>query len=371
MQNYAFDLLTRMVEIYSPTDGEEELADLLLNEMRELGFNVRRDAVGNVIGRLGEGRPRVLLCGHMDTVPSTIPVRIENDILYGRGTVDAKGPLAAMIIAASQLVKEGYEGEVLVVGAVDEEGKGRGVKHLVEEDLDVDYAVFGEPTNVETITVGYKGSLLLKITCRTEAGHSSAPWLCDNAVEKTIDIWNLIKDYRTPQEDPKSRFHSLSSCLRKIKGGGASSIVPSLCEIEIDMRIPPSITVTMLREEIFKLVDDYKAKNPTVKVELEVLDYTEPYMTDKKSVLIRAFSPAVWKVRGTPMKLINKTGTGDMNVFGQTTGKPTITYGPGDPHLDHTFNEHIILKDYLDSITVLKEALRRLYELHRKAQSSV
>lgn len=368
MQNYALDLLVRMVEIYSPSGQEEKLGDLLSDEMRRLGFDVERDAIGNVIGRIGEGKPRILLCGHMDTVPGVIPVRVEDGILYGRGAVDAKGPLAAMVNAASQLVREGYVGEILVVGAIDEEGKGLGVKHLVKEGLDVDYAIFGEPTNVGAVTAGYKGSLILKITCKTETGHSSAPWLFDNAVEKAIEVWNLIKDHKMPQEKPQSRFHSLSSCLRRIEGGETGSVVPSWCEMQIDMRIPPSLTVAMLRDEALRLVDEYRAKNPTVWVEWEVEDYTEPYVSDKSSMLVRAFSSAIRKVRGTPMMLINKTGTGDMNVFGHATGKPTVTYGPGDSHLDHTPQEHISLKDYLDSIVMLKEALKKLYELHHSVQ---
>ena len=76
MRDYAVELLLRMVEIYSPSGREERLADFLCEEMKELGFDVERDAVGNVIGRYGAGRPRVLLCGHMDTVPGVIPVKV-------------------------------------------------------------------------------------------------------------------------------------------------------------------------------------------------------------------------------------------------------------------------------------------------------
>lgn len=357
-----------MVEIYSPSGSEEGIADLLSGEMRGLGFEVERDAVGNVIGRLGGERPRILLCGHMDTVPGKIPVRVEQNILYGRGSVDAKAPLAAMIISASQLAEEGYRGSLLVVGVVDEEGNGRGVKHLVRGGLDVDYAIFGEPTNVDTITVGYKGSLLLRITCETETGHSSASWLFENAVEKAIEIWNLIKDHRMPQERPGSRFHSLSSCLRRIEGGGNGSVVPPRCDIQIGMRIPPSITVEQLRTEVLRLIDGYKARNPTVKVEVEVMDHTEPYLANRRSPLIRAFSHTIWKVRDTPVRLMNRTGTGDMNIFGSSTGRQVVTYGPGDPHLDHTPNEHINLTDYLESIKVLKGAIKRLHELYNMVQ---
>ena len=357
-----------MVETYSPSGKEDDLARLISLEMEKLGFEVERDAVGNVIGRIGKGTPRVLLCGHMDTVPIELPVKVEEGNLYGRGAVDAKGPLATMIIAASQLAEEGYEGSLIVIGAVDEEGKGLGVKQIVKGGMDVDYAIFGEPTDVDTITIGYKGSLLLKITCETETGHSSAPWMFENSVEKAIEIWALIKKHRIPKGRPESPFHSITSCIRRIEGGEIGSIVPPRCEIQIDIRIPPTQTVTQLRDEIFELVDDYMAQNPAVKVVAEVEDYSEPYVADRRSLLVRALSQAIWKVRGAQVKLVNKTGTGDMNVFGSSMRMPVVTYGPGDPHLDHTPYEHINLRDYLEGIRVLKEAIRRLHELHNAAR---
>ena len=364
LRDYAVDLLVRMVETYSPSGKENEIARLLSQEIEKLGFEVELDAVGNVIGKIGEGRPRVLLCGHMDTIPSELPVRVEEGVLYGRGAVDAKAPLATMIVAASQLIREGFGGCLLVVGAVDEENKGRGVKHLIREGMDVDYAIFGEPTNVDTITTGYKGGLLLKLTCETETGHSSAPWQYENSIEKAVEIWELIRDFEMPQENPESHFHSLSKCLRRIEGGETGSVVPPRCEILIEVRIPPSITVEQLRIGIFGLLEDYKTRNPAVKIEAEIEDQTEPYTADKRSLLVRALSQAIWKVRGTQVKLINKTGTGDMNIFGASTGKPVVTYGPGDPHLDHTPHEHVNLGDYLEGVKVLKEALKRLEKLH-------
>lgn len=363
MQNYAVDLLIRMVKVPSPSGEEENLADLLSDEMKQLGFEVERDSVGNVTGRLAGERPSVMLCGHMDTVPGIIPVRVEDGIIYGRGAVDAKASLAAMINAAAQLAKEGYNAEILVVAAVGEEDKGQGVKYLVGKGIDVDYAIFGEPSGIEAVTVGYKGSLHLKITCETETGHSSAPWLVENAVEKAIEIWKLIKNHRMPQEKPGSRFHSLSSCLTQIEGGEVGSVVPCRCEIHIDMRIPPCLTVEQVRSEVLGLIDMFRVKNSGVKVEVDVEDHTEPYVADKRSPVVRALSQAIWKIRGKPTRLMNKTGTGDMNVFGHQTGKPAVTYGPGDPHLDHTRNEYISLTEYLKSIDVLKEALKRLCQL--------
>ena len=110
--DYAVDLLTRMVKIYSPSGSEGEISKFLAAEMEKLGFRVHRDEVGNVIGEIGEGSPVVLLCGHMDTVEGEIPVRVEDGQLYGRGSVDAKGPLAAMIVAASKFVDSSFPGKI-------------------------------------------------------------------------------------------------------------------------------------------------------------------------------------------------------------------------------------------------------------------
>src|SRR3990170_2597273 len=105
LQNYPVELLQSMLEIYSPSGSEGQLASFLQEQMSARGFKVRRDHVGSVIGELGEEGPRVLLRGHMDTVPREIPVRIEGDFIYGRGSVDAKSSLAAMIAGSSLAIE--------------------------------------------------------------------------------------------------------------------------------------------------------------------------------------------------------------------------------------------------------------------------
>lgn len=209
MNDYAVHLLTRLLEIYSPSGREEEISNFLAKEMENLGFRVRKDGVGNVIGEIGRGKPIILLCGHMDTVAGYIPVRVENNKLYGRGAVDAKASLAAMIIASSTLAKEGLSNRVLVAGVVDEEGSSRGIKHIIREGISPDYAIFGEPSGIEKITIGYKGSLRLKIMCKTQTGHSSAPWLYENAIEKALEIWREIHTLHLPRENWEVAFTRL------------------------------------------------------------------------------------------------------------------------------------------------------------------
>ena len=189
MKDYAIRLLTDMLGIYSPSGKEDAISNFIIKEMRKLGFRVKKDAIGNVIGEIGKGELTILLCGHMDTIAGNLPVSFENNKLYGIGAVDAKGPLAAMIVAVATLASESLlQAKVLLIGAVEEEATSKGIKHVIKQGLKADYAIFGEPSGVENITIGYKGGLNLKITCKTETGHSSSPWFYENALEKAYDL---------------------------------------------------------------------------------------------------------------------------------------------------------------------------------------
>ena len=365
--DYAVDLLTRMIKIYSPSGNEEEVSLFLANEMKKVGFHVHRDEVGNVIGEIGEGSPVVLLCGHMDTVEGEIPVRVEDNQLYGRGSVDAKGPLAAMIMAASNFTDGGFPGKILVVGVVDEEGTGKGIQHFVEEGIQPDYAIFGEPSGLEKVVFGYKGILTVKVTVETPSGHSAAPWLFENAIEKAMDFWKQINRLHLREEKLKSRFYSITSCLTGIKGGNSSaSFIPSHCEILVQLRIPPQLTPEQVFDEVKRKIDRYTATNPKVTVALEMVDIAKAFEADRRSVIVRALA---WGIRKTTLNYASfsrKTGTGDMNVLGNALKIPVVTYGPGDSKLDHTPNEHIDIQEYLDSIEVLRKTLKKLPDFARR-----
>jgi len=370
MNDYAVDLLTRMVKIYSPSGKEEEISRFLADEMKKLGFRVRRDKVGNVIGEVGEGSQVILLCGHMDTVEGEIPVRVEDGQLYGRGSVDAKGPLAAMIVAASKFVADGFPGKILVVGVVDEEKGGTGIKHFVESGIQPDYAIFGEPSGLEKIVFGYKGIVTVKMSVETPSGHSAAPWLFDNAIEKAMEFWRQIRKLHLREEKLKSRFYSITSCLTGIKGGNNSaSFIPSHCEIYVQLRIPPQLTPEVVFEEVKRKIDRYKSTNPKVTVNVEMVDVAKAFEADRRSVIVRALA---WGIRKTTLNYASfsrKTGTGDMNVLGNALKIPVVTYGAGDSRLDHTPNEHIDIQEYIKSIEVLKKALTKLPDFVKKQKT--
>jgi LysW-gamma-L-lysine carboxypeptidase len=372
-EQVAVRFLTNLLGIYSPSGKEEDAATYLASEMKRMGFDVGRDAIGNVIGVVGEGSPVILLCGHMDTVSGYLPLRIEEGKIYARGAVDAKGPLAAMIMAAIAAGKEpDFKGKVLVAVVVEEEATSRGVKHLITQGIKADYAIFAEPSGVENITIGYKGQIQLKIVCRTQSGHASMPWLYDNALEKAYELWAQIKSfYPYPSlEQPESPFNAVTACLVKVAGGRATSVVPYEAEMNLDIRVPIPFTTAQIFEQIEKLIAKFQAANPQVAVKATVLDTVEPFEVNKASPLVHVLSSSVRKVLNKPATLLRKTGTGDMNILGKAMNLPIVTYGPGDSHLDHTLDEHIEITEFLSSIQVYKETLLRLSELYNNKNGS-
>ncbi len=373
-QTRAVRLLTNLLGIYSPSGKEETIADFIAKEMKKLGFQVGIDAIGNVIGVVGEGEPTIFLCGHMDTVAGQLPLRVEEGKIYARGAVDAKGPLAAMIMAASQVAKEPAfkgKGKVLVASVVEEEATSKGVRHMITQGIEADYAIFGEPSGVENITIGYKGQIQLKVICKTETGHSSTPWLYENALDKAYALWIKIKNSYPPLEKAESPFTAITACLTKLCGGNATSVIPFEAEMYIDIRVPPQFTTAQVFEQTKKVIKQYQADNPTVTVKATVEDTVEPFEVNKSSPLVHALSSSLRRVLGKPATLLRKTGTGDMNILGHAMNLPIVTYGPGDGHLDHTIDEHIVISEYLNAIEIYKETLLKLSELYnRNAKNS-
>ncbi len=369
MREQTVRLLTNLLGIYSPSGKEEYIGDYLAEEMRKLGFQVGTDAVGNVIGVVGEGEPTIFLCGHMDTVVGHLPLRVEEDKIYARGAVDAKGPLAAMVMAAAELAKEpGFKGKgkILIASVVEEEATSRGVRHLITQGINADYAIFGEPSGVENITIGYKGQIQLKVTCETQTGHSSTPWLYDNALEKAYELWQQIRDSYPSVEKYESPFYAVTASLTKVSGGRANSVIPFESEMYIDIRVPPQFATAQVLEETQKVIAQFQAANPKVVLAASVVDSVEPFEANKSSPLVHTLSSSIRKVLNKPATLLRKTGTGDMNILGKAMNLPIVTYGPGDSRLDHTVDEHIVISEYLDSIQVYKETLLKLAELHGK-----
>ena len=362
--NYAIELLKKSLDLYTPSRSEGQLANLLKDKcINDLGFEQAHiDSVGNIIATKGRGYPRILFCGHMDTVPNKVPVRIENGFLYGRGASDAKAPLISMLLAASEFPKQ--NGTIIFAGVVDEEGNATGSKHLVKNNLDVDYAIFGEPSGIENITISYKGRLAIKLICDVlDSAHASAPWLAKNSIEEAYDFWNAIKTSINNNYEKEKRSTSVSCCLTEISGGSSHNVTPQKCKITMDIRIPTTQTCQQVLDSITGIILKI-SKEKGVKTNFIIEDSTEPFEANFSSPLVRSLVLSVLDVCKKRPMLLRKTGTGDMNIIGNAFKIPVVTYGPGDPHSSHSINEHIRIDEYLSGIEVFKRSLFHMSRIH-------
>jgi LysW-gamma-L-lysine carboxypeptidase len=360
---FSIKLLEKALRLYTPSLAEKPLAEFLADKCDDLGFdNIRIDEVGNLIATIGSGSPRVLLCGHMDTVPGKVKVRKEGDFIYGRGASDAKAPLMALLLAASTMQRN--NGTIIFVGAVDEEGNATGIKSLAKQKLDIDYAVFGEPSGIRNVTIAYKGRIAINLKVNVgDSAHASAPWLAKNAIEEAMKFTTELKKSLEENQEGKSKGMLLTATPTEIKGGDSHNVTPKECDTIMDIRIPVNMNCKMVGEKIATLVNEI-SKKQGVEAIYSVLDETEPFEAPMDSPLIRAFTLGVMDVERTRPALIRKTGTGDMNIIGTLWNIPVVTYGPGDPHASHTMDERVSMNEYLRGIEVIKNTLHHLKRLH-------
>jgi len=357
--------LERALKLYTPSLREKSLADFLATVCEDLGFrDIHTDDVGNIIATKGSGSPKIMLCGHMDTVPGRIKVRKEENYLFGRGSSDAKGPLIAMLFAAASVEKN--NGTVTFVGAVDEEGNATGIKSLTHDKPDVDYAIFGEPSGTKQITVGYKGRIAINLKINVgDSAHASAPWLAKNAIEESSLFLNQIKNEIESGQEEKTKGMMLTATITEIKGGLSHNVTPRECDSTLDIRIPVGTNCKLVEEKLSKVVKEI-SKSRGVEAFYSIIDETEPFEAQHSSPLVRALTLAVLDIEKQRPTLIRKTGTGDMNVIGNKLSIPVVTYGPGDPHAAHTIDEKISIDEYLRGIEVLKRTIQHLKRLDDK-----
>jgi LysW-gamma-L-lysine carboxypeptidase len=345
----AVAFLEKLLSIPSSSGEEDALAECLAGRMTALGFLVQRDKVGNVVGALGDpaARRQIVLLGHMDTVPGLVPVRREGGRLYGRGAVDAKGPLAAFVLAAAQVASRLNGTRLVVVGVVEEETHSRGAHHLVRTMPPPDAVIIGEPSSWQGITLGYKGVLSVDYRLVRTAGHSAGGQ--PTPAELAVVFWRKLTAYATELNRGRAHgFGTLDPTLRAIHtfGDGLEEGV----EMRVGLRLPLGTDVSSLQRQMRAWCDGAELSFP----------YSEPpFEAEKNTPLVRALLRAVRAEGGQPRFKL-KTGTSDMNVVGPAWGCPIVAYGPGDASLDHTPNEHVEIEEFLRGVDVLAQALQAL-----------
>ncbi|WP_256288524.1 [LysW]-lysine hydrolase [Halobellus inordinatus] len=332
-------LLADLVSIPSPS-GEEEAAARRLKAFFEAhDRDVWIDEIGNVRAPADDS---VLLTSHIDTVPGDVPVKIENGVLWGRGSVDATGPLASMAVAA-------VETGVSFVGVVGEETSSRGAWHLVENRDQPEAVINGEPSGWDGITLGYRGFLSGTYVSTSELGHSSRPE--DNAIQSAVNWWSSVADF-FDEDESDGVFDTVTTKPVRFDGGPTEDGLAVESTVDVQFRVPPKYSIDDIRE-----VAEGELDRGSVHWEKPI----PPVMTSPRTEVARAFRVAIRQAGGEP-RLLRKTGTSDMNIFAGTWDCPMATYGPGDSDLDHAPNEHLDLAEYDSSIDVLVDVCERLME---------
>ncbi len=354
-------LLTGMLQHYTPSGAERVLSEWLCEQLGSPRLRVEVDAVGNFIAELqatvDTPEPPCVLLGHLDTVPGFIPVRRESERLYGRGAVDAKGPLAAFLAATMRLAARETTRRfpIIVVGAVEEEAAtSRGARAVLDRWRPA-YTIIGEPSSADAVTLGYKGRLLASCRVEQPVAHTARPeegacaravafW---QAVQQSAEAWNAA---HVRPGDPASYFSMLMPSLRTIHSG--SDGFTDWCEMEIGYRLPPEYDPHALEAWLTK-----RAQAEGVQIRFRGAETA--YRAPRHGPLASAFVRALRAEGMTPgFKL--KTGTSDMNVVGPVWNCPILAYGPGNSALDHTPNEHINLTEYYQAINVLERVLAEI-----------
>ena len=406
----AIELLRGLVAIPSLSHQEAEASAWLVAQMAAVGFErAFVDAAGNAVGELGpaDAAQTVVLLGHIDTVPGDIPVRIEatpaGDTLYGRGSVDAKGPLATFVAAAARLGgawAHAHNLRLVVVGAVEEEAaSSKGARFIrnrfngVGEPEPV-ACIIGEPSGWNRVTLGYKGRLLVEMEASQPMAHTAGPNAGVAVV--AVDFWNWLSDYAARFNVGRDKaFEQFQPSLRRL-ATFTDDVMHDHVVAGVGIRLPLDFDVDGFAQELRSWAQERVGEQESgrarerereqeqaresqlqiispgipaaltvagasMRIALRFSSYEPAWRGDRSNALVRSFLQGLREAAPEEkLGFVLKTGTSDMNVVGPAWRCPVVAYGPGDSSLDHTPHEHVLLDEYWRAVLVLEQTLRAL-----------
>ena len=337
------DLLHDLVSTPSVSGGESAVAGVLVDFFEDSGREAAVDDAGNV---RAPGDDAVLLTSHLDTVPGEIPVRVEDGALWGRGSVDATGPLAAMAAAA-------VETGASFAGVVEEETTSAGARHLVDTRDAPEAVVNGEPTGWDALAVGYRGLVRATYDVETESVHSSRP--APNAVQRAVAWTERVQaafgsDGGAADESAGAVFESVTVNPVSVDGGPTPDGHGVGATVDVEFRLPPGTTAGDVRAVVADCT------------EAGAVTWTEaipPLAADARSPVAGALRAGIRGAGGEPTHL-RKTGTCDANLYAAAWDCPVAVYGPGDSALDHAPDERIALDAFDRGVEALTTAAAQL-----------
>ncbi len=365
-RDYTAGNLSKLVKIKSLSTQEKEVQLELKRQMEEAGFDeVRIDGLGNVIGRIGNGKKILAIDGHMDTVDmgnmsnwdfDPLGGEIKDGFVHGRGTVDQEGGPAAFVTSGRILKELGFDKDLTIyfVGSVMEEDcDGLCWKYIVEEEgIKPDFAISTEPTNLN-IYRGHRGRMEMHVSFFGVSSHGSAPERGKNAIymasKVALEIEKLNENFKFDEFLGKgsvtiSEFVSESPSL---------CAVSDFARLHLDRRLTWGETKESAVKEIEELIEDMNAK-------VEVLDYSEEAYTGltygmekyyptwkipEDHEIVQTGAQAYQNLYGKKPKIDKWTFSTNGVVINGIHGIPTIGFGPGNEVLAHAPNEKVAIDD--------------------------
>ena len=335
------------MDIPSESRREQRIADEIEAALREqtTGFEIIRNADA-VLARTNLGRPsRVLLAGHIDTVPAAdnLPSRLVDGVLHGCGTSDMKSGDAVFLHLAATVTEPSHDITLVMYDCEEIEASANGLGRIERELPDwlaADVAILGEPSG-GYIEAGCQGTLRVVVGAQGTRAHSARSWLGDNAIHKLGDVLARLSAYQARSVDIDGCTYREGLSAVRIDGGVAGNVIPDAASVTVNFRFAPDRTVDQALEHVREVFDG-------LDVEIEMTDAAAGALPG----LTKPAAAALIEAAGGQVRA--KYGWTDVSRFA-ALGVPAVNYGPGDPNLAHRADERVDVA----AITEATDMLRR------------
>lgn len=392
--------LVRMPTVNPPGDAYADCAEFIGQRLAGAGFQVAyvrgEGAPGdsdryprtNVVGRIEGNRPGpcVHFNGHIDVVEpgrgwtvDPFAGEVRDSKVFGRGTCDMKGGIAAAIVAVEAILEEdrNFPGAIEISGTVDEESGGyAGVAYLAEKGWfskpRVDHVIIPEPLNVDRVCIGHRGVWWAEVTTAGRIAHGSMPFLGDCAIRHMgaflarleSDLYPRLAEKRTAMPVVPEGARQSTLCINAFHGGLnegfdglPTSQVAESCRLVIDRRFLIEEDIDTVKSEVIDILDGMARERPDFAYDIRDIMEVLPSLTDADAPVVRAIGDAIEAVLGKTPEHVVSPGTYDQKHV-QRIGhlKDCIAYGPGILDLAHQPDEFIVIDDMVNSAKVMAMA---------------
>lgn len=336
LKQKARKVLLKLASVYTPSGEEEKASEVMREIANDLSIPLVETQSHSYYLNPGSD---FLLASHIDTVPGFIEPKEEGETIFGRGVVDAKGPLVSMILAGWYLKERGID--VTIAGLSDEENKSRGARELLNSGKRFKAVIVGEPSNTSDIVIEYRGVVHFDVLCKGVGEHASSSTtnMLLEVAKKLSDISVLPSSYDSPSLVP-----TILRC------GEAMNVTPSTCFLHFDCRFSVSSNFNEILE---------KVKEKFSGCEIRVVEQIPPVKAPV-SALVRSLQRSLIK-QGMKPRLVKKAGTSDMNLLAQISDE-IVAYGPGASRLEHTNFEKINLEEIYISVSSYVNTIEDLWQ---------